>query len=160
MKVTALIGNFRAGLIGLLPSVERVGIPWQRPDAYDDWDDMVTAIYNGLVVEPIRWGLPEIDPEAYRLADYDLLLPSYACVSVIEVFPPDSGGTLRVFHALGTTREPFDTVEWRSVSPEGIPQSETLGTSPVDGIELRLRLVGPGGAISLLDEINAPDKNA
>jgi hypothetical protein len=160
MRVTALIGNFRAGLIGLLPSVERVGIPWKRPDSYDDWDDMVTAIYNGLVVEPIRWGLPAIDSEAFRLVDYDMLLPSYAGVSVIEVLPPDPAGTLRVFHALGTSREPFDIVEWRSVSPEGIPQSETLRTSPVDGIELRLRLVGPGGAISLLDEINAPDEDA
>lgn len=160
MRVTALIGNFRAGLMGLLPSVERVGIPWKRPDAYDDWDDMVTAIYNGLVVGPIRWGLPEIDPEAFRLADYDMLLPSYAGVSVIEVLPPDPDGTLRVFHALGTTREPFDIVEWRPVSPEGFPQSETLGTSPVDGLEFRLRLIGPGGAISLLDEINASDKDA
>ena len=160
MRIAALIRNFRAGLIGLLPSVERVGIPWRRPDAYDDWDDMATAVYHGLVVEPIRWGIPEIDPEVFRLADYDLLLPSYAGVSVIEVLPPDPAGALRIFHALGTIREPFDTVEWRSVSPEGNPQSETLGTSSVESLELRLRLVGPGGAISLLDEINVPDKDA
>src|SRR5215470_5082227 len=136
MTVTALIANFRGALLGLLPSVECVGIPWRRPDAYDDWDDMVAAIYNGLVVEPIRLGLPEIDPEAFKFADYDMLLPSYAGVSLIEVLPPTPAGTLRVFHALGTTREPFDRVEWRSVSPEGIPQSEILGMSPIDEIEL------------------------
>jgi hypothetical protein len=160
MTITELIANFRGALLGLVPSVERVGMPWRRPDAYDDWDEMVTAIYNGLVVEPIRWGLSEIDPEAFRIADYDMLLPSYAGVSVIEVLPLDPTGNLRVFHALGTTREPFDMVEWRSVSFEGIPQSEALAMSPADEIELRLRFVGPGGTISLLDEIDVPRKDA
>lgn len=159
MRITALIGNFRAGLIGLLPFIERVGIQWKRPDAYDDWDDIVTSIYNRLVVEPIRWGHPEIAPEAFRLSDYDLLLPSYAGVSVVELLPPDPCGTLRIFHALGTIRAPFDIVEWRAVSPGGIPQSEVLGTSPVDGTELRLRLVGSGGAIRLLDEIDVSEKD-
>lgn len=158
MKITALISNFRAGLIGLLPSIVRVGIPWKRPDAYDDWDELTSSLYKLLVVDVVRWAVPMAEQEGFRLPDYDLLLPTYDGLSLIEVLPSAPAGTLRIFHALGTIREPFDIVEWRSISLGGIPQSEALGTSPADEVELRLRLVGPGGTISLLDEIDLQDK--
>jgi hypothetical protein len=153
MTVTDLITNFRTALLGLVPSVERVGMPWRRPDAYDDWDDMVTAIYKGLVIEPIRRGLPEIDPEAFQLADYDMLLPSYAGVSVIELLPTDRRGAIRVFHALGTARAPFDIVEWRIVGVDGKPQSEELETSPFDSTRFALRMYTDGFSPYRIEEV-------
>lgn len=63
MTVTELITNFRAGLLGLLPSIECVGIPWKRPEAYDEWDNLATAVYQALIVEPLRSSLPNAEQE-------------------------------------------------------------------------------------------------
>ena len=138
MTVDELIANFRQALRALVPSVERAGIPWRRPDAYDEWDSLAAATYDALVAKPLRWSLPEPGQATFRLPKYDLLLESYAGLSVIEVGPP-GGERLRVFHALGTKDEPFDLVEWRSVSIDGSPLSKTLETSPLAQTHFVLR---------------------
>ncbi len=55
VTITELIGNFRVGLLAVLPSVERLGIPSRRPDAYDHWDALATAVYTALVIEPLLY---------------------------------------------------------------------------------------------------------
>ncbi len=156
MRVVDLINNFQAALIAILTSVKRAGIPWQRPSAYDDWDSMANAIYNGLVVGPIRWALPDCDRNEFRLPVYDMMLPSYAQVSAIEVLLPEPTDGLRIFHALGTRYAPFDTVEWRCVSLDGIPLSDKLDSSPVEVAAYRVRLLGAKSKMSLIDEFEIP----
>ena len=141
MTVTEVVANFRAGLMSLLPSVERLGITWKRPDAYDEWDNLAAAVYQALVVEPLRASIPEVEQERFNPPDYDLLLPSYAGKFVIEVLPPSADGIVRVFHALGTLATPFDIVEWRAVGPTGVPSVEKLETSPWGGATFALRRV-------------------
>ena len=40
---------------------------------------------------------------------------------------------MKVFHALGTMSSPFDVVELRSVRQDGLPQSDVLETTPLEG---------------------------
>lgn len=145
MTVTELVENFRSALLCLLPSVERVGLAWKRPDAYDDWDNLSEAVYQALIVEPLRSSLPATERERFSLPRYDLLLPSYAGKSIIEVLPPRSDGTIRVFHALGTATAPFDVVEWRPVGVTGTPKSDELETTPFEGARFELRTIPPAG---------------
>ncbi len=139
MTITGLVSNFRNGLQGLLPSVERVGLRWRRPDAYDEWDHLVAAVYEALVVEQIRSGLAEADLERFKLPRYDTLLPTYAGFQVIELVPPDTEQQVRVFHALGTSESPFDVVEWRAVRVDGTPLSEELRVVAVKGARFQIR---------------------
>lgn len=152
MTITDLILNFRAGLLALLPSVERVGIPWRRPDAYDEWDNLATAVYQALVVGPLRCSFSETEQQCSVLPDFDMLLPSYTGKCVIEVLPATSDGTMRVFHAFGTETLPFDMVEWRPVGPSGVPQSDILQTSPVEGARFALRMYANGFSTARMEE--------
>jgi hypothetical protein len=141
MTVTDLVTNFRAALLGVLPSVERVGIPWKRPAAYDEWDNLVEAMYQVLIVEPLRFSLPETERERFNLPGYDMLLPTYEGRTIIEVVPRRSDELIRVFHAFGTVRTPFDVVEWRAVESTGTPRSDVLETSPFEEARFALSLL-------------------
>jgi hypothetical protein len=154
--ITDLMYNFRAGLLGLLPSVERVGIPWQRPDAYDEWDNLAAAVYHTLIVEPLRSSLPEGEQQHFRLPEYDMLLSSYTGRSVIEILSPGSKSAIRVFHALGTAEAPFDVVEWRTVLLDGTPQSDSLESGPLEGTRFAIRMYTDGCLASHIEWITIP----
>ena len=155
MTVTELLANFRDGLLSLVPAFERVGIPWRRPDAYDEWDAVATAVYRALVVEPLRSALSEgAHATDLQLTDYDVLLPSYANRSLIEIVPGRSDGLLQVFHALGTDGAPFDTVEWRMVTAEtGTPVSDALERTPFKAVRFVIRIPRRGSPADLIQEI-------
>jgi len=115
MTITELVLNFRDGLLGLVPCFESVGIPWKRPEAYDDWDNCAAAVFQALIVEPVRTALSESEREGFNLPEYDMLLPTYAGLHVIEVIPARPDRTIKIFHALGTASSPFDVIEIRTV---------------------------------------------
>ncbi|MBN1344626.1 MAG: hypothetical protein JXQ73_18185 [Phycisphaerae bacterium] len=153
MTVTDLVMNLHAALRALVPCVERVGLPWKRPDAYDEWDNIAAALYQALVVEPLRFSLPERERDRFSLPAYDLLLPSYADKSIIEVLPAESDGRIGAFHALGTLEAPFDVVEWRAVNRTGLPESERLETIPLESARFALRLNANGISDTRVDRI-------
>jgi hypothetical protein len=135
MTMTDLIMNFRAALLGIIPSFERVEIPWKRPHAYDEWDNVATAVYQALIVEPLRYTRPETERDGFHLTAYDMLMPTYAGNSVIEILPARKDGRMKVFHALGTISHPLDVVEFRNVFRTGLPQSDELETIPIESAE-------------------------
>lgn len=160
MTITDLVMNFRAGLLGLVPCFERVGIPWRRPEAYDEWDNCAAAVYQALIVEPVRSTLPEAEREGFNLPGYDMLLPTYAGVSVIEVLPARPDATMKVFHALGTASSPFDVVELRSVRRDGLPQSDLLETTPLEGVRFAIRMHASGASAHIVEDVAVPSRPA
>jgi hypothetical protein len=160
MTITDLVMNFRASLIGLAPCFERVGIPWRRPEAYDEWDDTATALYQGLIVEPLRATLAKADRDSFSLPKYDMLLPTYEGKSVIEVLPARSAATIGVFHAFGTASHPFDVIEFRRVLRNGLPQSEVLETIPLEGTGLALRMYVNGLSAQIVEDVAVPSRRA
>ena len=151
MRVSEIVENYRSALIAVLPSVEYAGIPWRRPDSYDEWDAIASVLYESLVVAPLRWGLEEQEQHCFEMPKYDLLLESYAGLSWIEVLGPTPDK--HMFHAFGTAREPFDIVEIRSVGESGHPEKEGLQFIPLSDVSFRLRHRTTTGRIELLDEI-------
>lgn len=135
MRVKGLVLNLRSALMGLATAFERVGLPWKRPDAYDEWDNCASATFEALVIEPLRSSLGGRD--ALVFPEYDLLLPSYRGISVIEVLPDRGDGTVQVFHALASQQEPFDSVEIRRV--DKTPRSEVLVVVPLQRADFRVR---------------------
>jgi hypothetical protein len=142
MTVTTILINFRSALLAVIPMVERLGIAWKRPEAYDEWDAIASVLFEKLVIEALRWSLPPDEREKFQLPRYDLLLPSYAGLGSLEVVHPLLGAGRWVFHAFGTEREPLDVIEVRPLSDSGESVSERYETCPVEGASFRLRL-GP-----------------
>ena len=154
MTVSEVVVNFRTALLNLIPAFEKVELPWRRPDAYDEWDSVASALFEALVSSVLASRLPESLRVAFKLAKYDLLLPEYATVSTIEVAAPLlPSGARHVFHALGTSVEALDSLEVRRVSPDGQPCESDLLRVPFGTASLRLRVLpaGTGREITFIE---------
>jgi hypothetical protein len=136
ISVTDIMENFRAALVALLPMVERLGIPWRRGDAYDEWDNIASCLFEQLVESVVTWTLRSED----NLPAYDMMLPSYNEYNLIEVRHSALEPGLWVFHAFGTKRTPFDVVEVRNLSLDRFPRDKTLGECDVLGAQFMIRL--------------------
>ncbi len=150
MTVDEVIENFRSALRALVPCAERARIGWRREDAYDDWDEIAASLFKGLVSEPLRWALPEPERERFALPAYDLLVERYVTPTMIEVALTGTDG-LRILHALGTQREPFDVCECRIIDGNGIPLSKEIESHSLESVHFRLRHRGENGRILVLD---------
>jgi hypothetical protein len=152
MNVDALLRNFRSALVAVVPAAEAVGIPWRREDAYDEWDGIATRLYKTLVELPLCWALPESDQERFHLPPYDLLLTRYETTAVVEVTVP-SATSQRVFHAFGSSKEPFDVCECRLIRPDGTPASELVESYPLAEVHFRVRFCRSDSSVIMLDEL-------
>lgn len=141
MIITDLLLNFRDTLLAVAPKAERVGIPWKRPDAYDDWDAIATTLYDNLVINVIRYSLPESSQDKFELPSYDLLLNSYENMSTIEVSHPQLSDERHVFHAFGTKASPFDVIEVRALTEDGSPLGEDLKMCSLERAQFILHLI-------------------
>ncbi len=151
MTVGGAFRNFRSALGELVPYAERAAIGWRREDAYDEWDEIASSLYKGLVQEPLRWQLPESERESFELPPYDLLLKRYTTHSVVEVVVPGATGT-RIFHAFATRHTPFDICECRLIEETGIPIRPELEELPFESVGFRLLRRSEEGWIVLLGE--------
>jgi hypothetical protein len=154
MTVLEVVLNFRAALLGVIPAFEKANIPWRRPDAYDEWDSVASALFETLVSSVLTSRVPETMRESFQLPQYDLLLPGYAALSTIEVLTPQlPRGPRYIFHALGTNTEPLDSLEVRRLSANGEPDGVALEIVPLREVSLLLRVVNPttGTEIMLID---------
>lgn len=140
MTVGDVLLNFRSALCALVPFAEHVGISWKRPDAYDEWDTLATTLFDQLVVSVLTWSLPRSGQAGFRLPAYDLLAESYEGLSTLEVTHPSLQEGRWLFHAFGCKDGPFDIVEVRELTEEGLPFGDDLKICPVEGASFTLRL--------------------
>lgn len=153
MTITRLLLNFRDALIAVVPMVEKVGMPWKRPDGYDEWDAIATALFDNLVKEIILQSLSDEERQDVTVAEYDLLQQDYAGASIIEVVHPSFVGARWRFHAFATMDNPFDLIEVQPWVGENQPSFDELITCPVSEAQFLLRLVKLGGSDEAVDEI-------
>jgi len=153
VTITEILLNFRAALVAVIPTVERIGIPWKRPDSYDEWDAIATVLFENLVVHTVRWSLPDPAREGFRLPPYDLLLQKYGGVSTIEANHPGLPDGRWLFHAFGTSEKPLDIVELRLLTVDGRPIVEELTACSVEEVRFQLRLQESVDGHRLINEI-------
>ena len=154
MTVTELVFNFRAALLGVLPAVEKVRISWHDAELSDDWDNIASALFEALVVEPIRWSIADENPDEFQMAAYDILEPSYSGLGFLALPLAAPSSSLRAFVALRTQVEPFDTVEYQILSPEGVPDPEGTQTRALEGSEFVVQVLSPHQASVVVQSIS------
>lgn len=154
MTVTEVLLNFRQALLAILPTVEKVGIPWRRPDAYDEWDGIASALFKSLVFEVLRWSVRGPRKEEFRMPEYDLLLEGYAGLSILEVSHPALPSGRYLFHSFGTEETPFDVLELRRISDTGTPYEQELTLCSVEGCTFQLQLAQWLNGGETLEEID------
>jgi hypothetical protein len=154
MTVTEVLMNFRQALLAILPAVQKVGIPWQRPDSYDEWDDIASVLFNSLVIKFLQWSMPSPILEKFKMPKYDLFLENYTGLCVLEVRHSGLQEGRYLFHSFGTEASPFDVVEMRCISGIVDPASHELVLCPVKGASFVLRLDSSTGSDRLVEEVH------
>ena len=140
MSIDELMENSRSALVGVLPAVQKVDIPWRRGEAYDEWDSIASVLFNSLVQEPIRWSLEERHRSSLRILPYDCIVDNAGPFSFIRLIGNhDFGGF--VFHSFQTSENPFDVVMYRTLDSRGAFVSE-IGSIPV--VDAHFALFVPG----------------
>lgn len=142
VTANALLANLRDALSALAPVAERARISWRDGEAYDDWDDLASCVYDVLVGRTIVADV-SAGPEALPLAPYDMRLPSYAEHSAIAARADD--GSVLFFNRLLAGDGDFAAAEVLSASLDGRLLEVGPAVLPIDSVSwLLLRRRGDG----------------
>jgi hypothetical protein len=112
---SALVGHFRDALLALTPIAEKIHMPWQEPDNYDDWDEIASVLYHSIVVRSIESATG--NRTVFPMVGYDKRLASYNQNSFLA---DKDLGQDHAFVCLETTRLPFDTCLFARLDPKGM----------------------------------------
>ena len=132
IPITELVTIFGEALRALTPHVANAGIPWEDGQNYDDWDDVATALYKGIVANAIA---SAVEGDGYfDLAPYGFNLPTYEKQSILfaREFGPRTP-FLRLkssVHAL-----PFDTATFIELEEHGTDSGRRL-SRPLAQVEM------------------------
>lgn len=134
--VSELVLNLREALCAVVPYFERAKIPWREPDAYDQWDNVATALYEGLVVENVRYGVEA----QIRLPHYDAAFQDFETLSFFEVNPRTHSDKYLAFFKFTSKEQAFDVVECRLVTASAVLLDEAPVIIPVSSARFALRV--------------------
>jgi len=137
--VTELLQSCRDALAAIAPVVERVGMRWKEPDVYDDWDAIAEVLFQQVVVESLRWALPDDHRAHFALPQYAMKHESVAATSYIRVVEAQNDRHL-AFHGFGTHVDPFDIVRTQQVTEEGVSGGTGFVDLPVSSVKFVLCL--------------------
>lgn len=108
-SVGGLIAAFRQGLIGFVPTAERLKMPWRDENQHRDWERVAEAMFDACVRSPIGADATRLAGE-YKLPRYDIDVDSYGELSWIAVRHPSYDVRLAMIRLM-SHGEPFDTVD-------------------------------------------------
>jgi hypothetical protein len=121
--------------------MDRVGIEWRTGCAYDDWDEIAQMLYDKIVGNSIRWGVPEELREAILLPKYDMLYEAYDAQALIIMTRPLSAERV-VFHSFTTVREPFDVIRGRLLNERASSGTDRLITIEPGNVNFHVEVEG------------------
>ena len=137
-SVYELMTIFQGALKAILPSVERVRIPWKQGEAYDDWDEIAEVLFRSIMERSLGYALGLELVEERILPPYDSIYQSYSNIGRIEVDNCAENDRC-VFVRLSTSSEPFDTIDYLIVGDDGTAKGHVCSHLPLKEAILSFR---------------------
>lgn len=147
IRLTDVLDVLRSGLAALVPVVERVAIPWTEGDAYDDWENIASMLYDQIVLNTVR-NTVEVSANL-EFPKYDLIYPSYERIAYFDVAMADN--TLGPFIGFEAIDRNFTMAKYAVRGAQGV--METTTTQRAAFAECMIRLVLPNTVDSYLEEL-------
>ena len=152
-NITELMSIFRDSLVALVPTLDRARISWRKPDAYDDWDEIVEALYRSIVIRSIECSFP--DEPTIPFPKYGFQYEQYQDVSFIDVRPESGGCTgFLLFVEFETFKSPFDTIECCHIDGKGRVLQKEWVKIPLNRAVFRCHRRVSQNELSLLDSLS------
>lgn len=105
-SVTELLAIFKGTLLAIIPWLEKAKIKWKEGEAYDDWDNIVEALYKNIVCSSLNG---EIASE-YAIAKYNFDYDDYTLIDFIEVRSKTYSEKKFVFVGFQSDFSPLDSI--------------------------------------------------
>ncbi|MEV8254243.1 hypothetical protein AB0O95_09790 [Rhodoglobus sp. NPDC076762] len=141
LSVDDAVQAFRAALVALVPSAEKVSLVWQSESTHDDWEQLAESVFEVMVANPVAMDTHRMR-DAFPLARYDFDWKSYASASWLELDADVGDEYALVLVRFTSTAAPFDMPEFAHVridTGERVSDEITGLTSPTSGFIFRLR---------------------
>jgi hypothetical protein len=149
-RIDALVELFRAGLLSLLPIMERARLPWTGDGTSDAWDKVQEALYEAIInscLEHIAAG-DDIKP----LAPYGYVMAGYDGHSFLSARNLRLAGKSNAFFDLMNGAAPFDTAVFQELGSDLKPSGgRIIRTLAETDFEIGLR---SGRLVSYSDTIS------
>lgn len=152
MTVNVLLANLRDALSALAPVAERAHISWRDGEAYDDWDDLASCVYEILVGRTIAADA-SAGPGVLPLAPYDMRLPSYAEHSSFAVATED--GSALFFNKLSAGEGDFGAAETVPATLGGRLLDAEPVVLPIDSVSWTLLRRRNDGSTEIREHVRA-----
>jgi hypothetical protein len=81
-SIDELLANFQGAILSLLPWMKGSRIPCREGEAYDQWDNIATAIFEAIVQENLEFAT-NVHKNDLALARYDSQYESYEGLNFI-----------------------------------------------------------------------------
>lgn len=107
ISVNQLLEIFSGAIISLIPWLEKAKIEWLNGKSYDDWDKIVTALYQNIVCSTITG---EVLSE-YTIAKYEFQYSDYSNLEYIQAHSKDYADKKLAFISFQNISSPCDYVK-------------------------------------------------
>lgn len=108
--------------------MEAAKIPWREGEAYDEWDSIAEALFQGIVVNNVR--LSKEFTEELEMPKYAMMYESVRGFVRIVVEDKSQPGKSFLFFSFETGEKPFDTVRYLAVDADGKVNEREQSTCP------------------------------
>lgn len=115
-SVNELLHIFEGALLAVIPWLEKAKINWKEGEAYDDWDNIVEAIYGNIVYASLECSPLYISSKGevmceYSIAKYNFHYEDYSSMDFIGVKCMNNPEKQYAFVAFQSNVTPFDSVK-------------------------------------------------
>ncbi|MBK7376831.1 MAG: hypothetical protein IPJ02_15160 [Chitinophagaceae bacterium] len=105
-SVGEILSVFRGALLSIIPWLEKARIKWIENEAYDDWDNIVKALYENIVCSSL---IGKVLPE-YSIAKYEFHYDDYSKLDYIKVESKDHSDKNLAFVSFQNKSLPLENV--------------------------------------------------
>ncbi len=106
-SINYLLDIFKGAVLSIIPWLDKAKINWKDEDAYDDWDNIVNALFENIVCSSI---VGEVSKN-YPIAKYNYHYDDYSNVDFIIIRSGEYANENLAFISFQSISDPFDNIK-------------------------------------------------
>lgn len=152
-----LMKNFRDSLVALLTTFEEANIGWRNEEQDEEFESIVEALFNGIVLAKLEKKIIEKDGIPPSLPKYGFYHKDYKDKSFVEIITGEEKKSgFYVFNFISTDQRPFDTINCVKIDKEGKVIEKDIAFDYAD-LAFKFQYRMPNGELFAFSDISIAD---
>ena len=156
-NANSMMKLFQDTLVSLLTVFEESHIGWRDENQDEEFENIVEALYQGIVLSKLEMKIYEKDNKVPSLPKYGFFHKTYKDKSFVEILTGDEKQIgFYVFNYISTDKRPFDTVNCAKIDNEGKIIKKEVAFNFID-VNFRFQYSMPNDEFFAFSEISIAD---